>query len=228
MASSWPERIRSRRLAALRALLRWVVLRPVSHWYLRIHITGSANCAGLDGPILVVANHSSHWDSVLIHGYLPTKITRTLATAAAADHFFQRTSRPLAPRLLFNAFPVVRRGKPGLAPRGLTGDLLDAGTSVLIFPEGTRSRDGGAVTASLNPGAAILATRRGLPCLPIRITGTWQAWPPGQHGPKRPRHDVDMRILTPITPRPGEAAAAFNRRLRTALTEPPDSQAVAG
>lgn len=220
MASPWAARVGSRRMATLRTALRWTVLHPVSRWFLRIRIIGLANCTGLDQPIIVVANHSSHWDSVLIHGYLPTKITRNLATAAAADHFFHRNRRPLAPRLLFNAFPVGRPGKPGQAPRGLTGELLDQGTSVLIFPEGTRSRDGSRSPAALNPGAAILAVRRNLACLPVRIGGTWQAWPPHQNRPRLPRRNVIMTVGQPITPNAGETIAAFNQRLREALEAP--------
>lgn len=217
MSRPWVRVIRSRRMAALRTILRWTVLQPVSRWFLRIRITGMANCAGLDQPIIVIANHSSHWDSVLIHGYLPIKITKNLATAAAADHFFHHNRRPLAPRLLFNAFPVERPGKPGQAPRGLTGDLLDQGISVLIFPEGTRSRNGSRSPATLNPGAAILAVRRNLTCLPVRINGTWPAWPPQQHGPHRPRHNVTMIVGQPITPDDGQSIADFNERLREAL-----------
>lgn len=217
MSKAWIKRVRSRRMAALRMVLRWVILRPVSRWFLRIHISGLSKCAHLDRPIVVIANHNSHWDSVLLHAYLPSAITRCLATAAAADHFFIRTRRPLAPRLLFNAFPVGRPGKVGHAPLGLTGELLDHGTSVLIFPEGTRSRNG--TTGAFNRGAASLAVRRRLTCLPIRITGTWEAWPPQQSRPQRPRRDVAMIIEDPITPHDGETIAAFNQRLQQLLNE---------
>lgn len=215
MPRPWIVRIRSRRMAVLRHLLRWTVLRPVSRWFLRIHITGLSHCTHITLPIIVIANHSSHWDSVLLHGYLPDRITRSLATAAAADHFFDHRRRALAPRLLFNAFPVARRGKPGHAPSGLTGELLNDGTSVLIFPEGTRSRNGSA--SKLDPGAATLAVRRNLTCLPVRLTGTWQAWPPQQARPRRPRCDVTVLIGRPVKPADGESTTAFNERLREAL-----------
>jgi len=217
MIDDWIARIRSPRLAGLRTLMRWTVLRPVSRWFLRIRISGLDHCTGLDQPVIVVANHSSHWDSVLVHGYLPTVITRNLATAAAADHFFHRNRPPVAPRLFFNAFPVERPGRPSKAPRGLTGALLAGGTSVLIFPEGTRSRSGSSRTGSFNPGAASLAVRRNLACLPIQITGTWQAWPPHQDRPRRPRRAVTMTVGRPLKPEPDETIADFNQRLRQAL-----------
>jgi len=217
MARPWIPRLTSRRLAALRSFLRWIVLRPVSGWFLRIRITGRAHCAALDQPLIVIANHSSHWDSVLLFGYLPSRITRNLATAAAADHFFHNKRPARAPRLFFNAFPVERPGRPSQAPRGLTGDLLSHGMSVLIFPEGTRSRSGTNSPGAFNPGAAALAVRRDLTCLPVRITGTWQAWPPHQARPQRPRRPVTMDIGRPIRPEPGETIATFNQRLRDAL-----------
>lgn len=217
MARPWVARLTSRRLAALRSIMRWTVLRPVSRWYLKVRVTGRSRCADLDHPLIVIANHSSHWDSVLLYGYLPAKITRNLATAAAADHFFHNNRPALAPRLFFNAFPVERPGKPSQAPRGLTGDLLAHGASVLIFPEGTRSRSGDNSPGAFNPGTAALAVRRDLVCLPVKISGTWQAWPPHQSRPRRPRRPVTMTIGKPIRPAPGETVAAFNQRLRDGL-----------
>ncbi len=166
--------------------------------------------------MIIVANHSSHWDSVLLHGFLPAALARELATAAAADHFFAGGRSALAPRLLFNAFPVARTGRHSSpAPRGLAVALLAAGTSLLIFPEGTRTRDGRC--GPFTPGAALLAVKQGLDCLPIRITGTWQAWPSEQGGPRLPRRPVSVIIQPAIRPESGETARAFNQRLRSTI-----------
>jgi 1-acyl-sn-glycerol-3-phosphate acyltransferase len=211
----WVARVRSPTRSALRSLLRWIVLKPVSRFFLRIRIRGRRNLDDLRRPMIVVANHSSHWDSVLLHSYLPSALANRLATAAAADHFFSGRRPAIAPRLFFNAFPVARSGRQGRAPRGLALALLAAGTSVLLFPEGTRSRNGH--LGPFNPGAAALAIKEGLACLPVRITGTWQAWPAHQGGPRLPRRRVSMIILPAMTPEPDESIRAFNARLHAAI-----------
>jgi 1-acyl-sn-glycerol-3-phosphate acyltransferase len=216
MSEDWVAKVRSPARAALRTVLRWIVLKPVSRFFLRIGIEGRQNLRALRRPLIIVANHSSHWDSVLLHGYLPARLANELATAAAADHFFAGRRPAVAPQLFFNAFPVSRSGRQaGPAPRGLTLALLAAGTSILLFPEGTRSRSG--EVGPFNPGAAMLAVKERLTCLPIRITGTWQAWPADQGGPRFPRRRVSMIILPAMTPSPGEGARAFNDRLRAAI-----------
>ena len=57
---------------------------------------------------------------------------------------------------------------------------LDSGLSILIFPEGTRSRDG--AMRPFKPGAFRLARDTGRPILPVIISGTWDIMPPGKLG----------------------------------------------
>ena len=57
-------------------------------------------------------------------------------------------------------------------------ELVASGRSLIIYPEGTRSRDG-----ELRPfkkGAFTMAVAGGIPILPVTIAGTYRAWPPGQ------------------------------------------------
>lgn len=56
-------------------------------------------------------------------------------------------------------------------------DLVVAGRSLIIYPEGTRSRDG--TLASFKKGAFTIAVGSQLPILPVTIQGSYQAWPPG-------------------------------------------------
>jgi 1-acyl-sn-glycerol-3-phosphate acyltransferase len=55
--------------------------------------------------------------------------------------------------------------------------LVANGRSVIIYPEGTRSRDGR--LGAFKKGAFTIAARVGLPILPVTIHGTWEAWRPG-------------------------------------------------
>jgi 1-acyl-sn-glycerol-3-phosphate acyltransferase len=67
------------------------------------------------------------------------------------------------------AFPVDRSGADRAALRTALG-FLGAGEAVVVFPEGTRSRDGRLLGAK--PGIGLVACRSGVPVVPVRISGT--------------------------------------------------------
>src|SRR5205085_8789890 len=73
-----------------------------------------------------------------------------------------------------DAIPIDREGG-GLAGLKETLRRLKAGELVLIFPEGTRTRDGS--VAPLKPGFISVARRSRVPLIPVGIDGAYQAWP---------------------------------------------------
>ena len=88
----------------------------------------------------------------LIMGALPRPLARYLAAGAAGDYFFDVWWRRGLTALFFNAFPVDRSGKN---PRNVSAKmLLEHDVPVLVFPEGTRSKDG--IPGHFKPGAAAL------------------------------------------------------------------------
>ena len=64
----------------------------------------------------------------------------------------------------------------------MTLQRLRAGEMVLIFPEGTRTRDG--ELAPLKPGVAVLMRRASVPIVPIGIEGAYEAWPRTRRVPR--------------------------------------------
>ena len=137
---------------------------------LRVH-----GAAGLPpGPCVIVANHSSHADTAALIAALPAR--RQPAVAAAADYWFRGGVRPAICRALCAAFPVRRSGG-GSADLAAAVRLLAAGHDVIVFPEGTRSRDG--QTGDFHRGAARLAAAAGAPLVPAGISGTRTLLPPG-------------------------------------------------
>ena len=77
-------------------------------------------------------------------------------------------------------------------------ESIAAGTSILIFPEGTRSTDG--EIGPFHKGAFMIARELGTPLLPVVIDGTGQTLPKGSPGLIRWFSEIRMRVLEPIDP----------------------------
>jgi 1-acyl-sn-glycerol-3-phosphate acyltransferase len=119
--------------------------------------------------------------------------------------------------MTLNAYIPLKRGdRESVAAMLATAeaDLRD-GISVMIFPEGTRSRDG-----RLKPfkaGAFELAVATGLPVLPIVVGGTGDALP-ARGFVLRGRHPITLTVLPPI-PSQGLDAAELSDRARSAIAD---------
>jgi long-chain acyl-CoA synthetase len=136
-----------------------------------------------DAPVLLIANHVTAYDGALILYALPAKLRRRVAAAMSGEmledmrharnqanavaNFFGPAAYWLL-TALFNVFPLPRaRGfRRSFAH---AGEAMDRGYSVLIFPEGTRSRDGRLHT--FRPGIGLLAAQSRVPIVPIALAG---------------------------------------------------------
>jgi 1-acyl-sn-glycerol-3-phosphate acyltransferase len=182
------------------------LLAPLMAAYTRRRVEGTENLRGLSGPIVFVANHASHMDTPAILRALPRRWRRRTVVAAAADYFYKRKIVAVAVSLLFNTVPIERRSGRA-ASRAMThiDRLLDRGNSLLLFPEGTRNRNG--AVGRLRFGAAKIAREHGALIVPIYIDGTRAALPPGRRWLRRRyrgldprRHLVTITIGAPINP----------------------------
>jgi len=205
-----------------RAALQRFALQPLIRFETAPRIAGLDVLEGLEPPVIFVANHSSHLDAPLVLTSLPKRWRARTATGAAADYFFDRWVRATATALVFNAFPVERSGSKGRTT-ALARDLLAEGWNLLVFPEGTRSRDGWVHDFRL--GAARLACEEGVPVVPVALRGSYQAMPRGAAWVTKGRPPVRVRFGKPVRPEPGEAPAAFNERVRAALAAGLDEEA---
>jgi len=160
---------------ALAAGVRRVLWRAVLSLTGGLRVHGAAELP--PGPCLIVANHSSHADTAALIAALPA--WRRPVVAAAADYWFRGGFRPAICRALCAAFPVRRSGG-GSADLAAATRLLAAGHDVIVFPEGTRSRDG--QIGDFRRGAARLAAAAGAPLVPAGISGTRALLPPGGSG----------------------------------------------
>jgi 1-acyl-sn-glycerol-3-phosphate acyltransferase len=192
-------------VATREAVLR-VLLRPVLTYYTSRRTSGRDKLSRLKAPVILVANHVSHLDTPVILAALPRRFRKRTVVAAAADYFYRNRLVAIAVSLVFNTVPMDRKGG-GLEKQsaGHVDGLLDRGWNLLLFPEGSRQRQGS--TGRLRKGAAVLAARHRVQIVPIRVTGTRAAMPPGRFWPSRlrsrdgfKRHDVSVAFGDPITP----------------------------
>jgi 1-acyl-sn-glycerol-3-phosphate acyltransferase len=202
---------------ALREIIVSAGWGPVMSVYLRRRAVGREVLDGIEPPVIFVANHSSHVDTPLILRMLPARWRQRTAVAAAADYFYTKRWFAYAVSLMFNTIPMSRNGG------GMSDDatrhveqLLADKWSLLVYAEGTRSRDGR--VGKLRSGAAVLAAEHGLPIVPIYVAGTRAVMPPGLSWPKfrpfRRRHRVTLTFGEPFWPREGEHRTELMERVR--------------
>ncbi len=219
--------------SAVREVAQKAGLEPVFRSQVRTRVEGLDVLDRVEGPVIFVAPHASHLDTPLILLSLPDRWRRTTAVAAAADYFFDTWWRAVGSALLFNTLPIERRGG---AIATTPGDVLAEGWSLVIFPEGTRSKDGWMGRFRL--GAAWLAVEHGVPVVPVVHRGTFAAMPRGQGWPsrepstghraepargrswtsRRGRRQLTIRFGEAISATPGESANDFAARVRAAVS----------
>ncbi|MDQ6807765.1 MAG: 1-acyl-sn-glycerol-3-phosphate acyltransferase [Actinomycetota bacterium] len=194
---------------AARELVICGVFGSIVATYSRRRITGLENLEPLATPVIFVANHCSHVDTPVLLLSLPASWRRRTAVAAAADYFYTKRLLAGVVSLAFGTVPLERRGQGADAAH--IGRLLDGGWNLLMFAEGTRSRDGR--VGRMRSGAAVLAAEHSVPIVPVYISGTHAAMPIGRPWMVRPegggrfaRHTTSVTFGAPL-----EAGALSDR-----------------
>ena len=196
---------------AVREVVQVAGLNALTHTQVKLDVHGLDELRELSGPALIVANHASHLDTAVLLASLPAQRRRRTAVAAAADYFFDTWWRATGSAIAFNTFPI-ERGSLSATP----GQLLADGWSVVVYPEGTRSRDG--FVGRFKLGAAWLAVAHQVPVIPVGLRGTYAAMPRGSAWPSPGRPRVSVRYGEPLVPRPGETIRQLAPRISAAVS----------
>jgi len=149
------------------------------------------------GPLILAVNHASFFDPPLA-GICSRRGVYYLARKTLLKWPF---FGPLFPAM--NVIPVERDGNDMSALREVIKKIKE-GNVVVLFPEGTRSRDGGIQPARAGIGLVIAKT--GAPVLPMRIFGAYDAFPKG--GGRLHFPQITVVIGEPITFSPEEIASS--------------------
>ncbi len=143
--------------------------REVARGFFDFRVIGEERL-NFDGPALIASNHVSFLDPPFIGQAFSHHI-----------HYFARKTlfdHPIAGAVLRSWHTVpIDRDKPDASSLKTTIRILRQGGKVLIFPEGTRSPDG--QPGKAEAGVGLFIAKTGVPVLPIRLYGTYEAFPRG-------------------------------------------------
>ena len=159
----------------------------------RLRVTGREHLP--DAPFVMVANHGSHLDALVLAAALPKHLARRARTLAAGDVFFDSLPVSGFAALAINALPIWRARTSTEDLALLRRRLTEDAAVLIMFPEGTRSRTG--EMARFRAGLGALVAGTAVPVVPCRLHGAHAAWPPGRRLPRPSR--VTLTIGAPLS-----------------------------
>jgi 1-acyl-sn-glycerol-3-phosphate acyltransferase len=167
-----------------------LTLAPYLRWAYRVKIEG-AETFPMEGPVIVVANHTSFWDSF----FVPLCVPRRVVFLAKAEYWDSWKTRWLVSSL--GMIPIKRDVRAKSLAALETGiEFLKSGGVLGLYPEGTRSPDGRLYRG--RTGVARLALGSGSPVVPIGLIGSREMMPKGAKFPKL-RGRVTVKFGPPMT-----------------------------
>ena len=184
-------------------------------------------CAPAPGPRIYFANHASHGDFILIWSVFPAALRATTRPVAASDYWNAGAVRRFLGRDVFDAVLIDRdHVTRSVDPIGQMSAAIEAGSSLILFPEGTRNT-GETPLLPFKSGLFWLARRQpDIDLVPVWIDNLNRVMPKGEFlavpilctvtfgaplrlGPDEDRHaflDRSRRALLALRPREGEGA----------------------
>lgn len=159
--------------------LNWSV--PKVHWTARVFSLLVSrmilSCEDIEnipktGGCIVIANHTSYVDHLVLYTAIALFVRRRAKFVSKKEHF----NHPWVAKIIsyLGAYPIDREagGRSALVK---TIDLLNQNEIVVIYPEGTRSRDG--KLKDFKTGVVMLQEKTACPIAPVGILGAFQIWP---------------------------------------------------
>ncbi|MBF0471127.1 MAG: AMP-binding protein [Gammaproteobacteria bacterium] len=162
------------------------------------------------GPFILASNHQSFLDGPLIASFLGKKLSKTTYFFAKKKHLNRKWLRFLAERnniIVVDIDHNLRQSIQKLA------SVLKSGKSIIIFPEGTRSRNG--AVGDFRKTFAILAVELGVPIVPVAIEGAYAALPREERLPHF-FQQITVTFLPPLYPR-GEGYDEITTAVRSRI-----------
>lgn len=173
--------------------IAWMTARLWLRAVHRLQVEGREHLPS-EPPFVLVSNHTSHLDALVLGSLLPARMRGAAFPIAAGDTFFQTPAAAAFAAIVLNALPMWRRSCGQHALESLRTRLIEERCVYIVFPEGTRARDG-----RLGPfrgGIGRLVAATAVPVVPCRIDGAFEAWPAHKGRPRTGR--VRVHVGSPV------------------------------
>ena len=195
--SAKQRRLSLRREVGLESAISCFLWRSITRVYLaiahRLKIRGRENLPA-NAPFILVANHASHLDAIILGGILPLRFVGAVFPIAAGDTFFTKRASSIFATAFMNALPIWRKNCGAHSLEDLRERLLKGACVYILFPEGTRTRTG--EMAPFKPGLGRLVARTNIPIVPCYLDGTFAALPASRTVPRWKK--ISARIGKPL------------------------------
>jgi 1-acyl-sn-glycerol-3-phosphate acyltransferase len=201
-------------------VIRWIWSIVLKGWffrfYLRLKVVGDFDTLYRTHPkLILISNHASHLDATSIAAAIPFKYWMSLYIAAAKDYFFSNPLFTFFSQHCLGAIPIDRKDKKGEAINLILNLLNNLDRMwLIIFPEGTRSKDG--KLQEFKRGVAIFSERTQTPILFLYIEGNADLWPKGAIFAKPGRLRVHVGPVHP----PGNIESVYGASARKTTRTP--------
>ncbi len=165
--------------AVLQILFFVLLARPLLGLLIGVNVLGRENLAKAPQFVLV-ANHNSHLDTLALLSLFPLSRLRHIRPVAASDYFMNNALLRWFSTTVMNILPIPREGfTKSNNPLALMGAALEAGDSIILFPEGSRGEP--ERMAPFRKGIAhVLEKHPEVPVIPVFIKGMGKSLPKGE------------------------------------------------
>ena len=174
------KRLTPRNVAQMMAFA--LAIKPFMALFIGLRVGGREHLA-ISEPFILIANHSSHLDTVSLLSLFPLSRLRRIRPVAAADYFERNRFVSFFTKTLFNILPIARKNiTTENNPLRRMREAIEGGDSLIIFPEGTRGS--GEQIGEFRSGVAHLIEKMPeVPVIPAYLVNMGRSLPKGEFIP---------------------------------------------